>query len=167
MGAIKKQEKKLDAYHRKQLKRILNIRYPTKIKNKTLYKKTREKPLTQTIAQNRWKLFGHILRRDRLIPANQVMEAYFEPSKAGGFKGKKRITLPVTLNKDLESLNNKKQHLIDHSYCKRLKLNNKTDLEEIRQLAQDRVMWKELVYQMASLRTGDADDSDDSTAEGQ
>ena len=35
----KTDEEKLDSFHRKQLRRILGIRYPTKISNKSLYKK--------------------------------------------------------------------------------------------------------------------------------
>ena len=40
---------KLDAFHRKQLRKVLNIYYPTKISNKTLYKKCNEKPLSTHI----------------------------------------------------------------------------------------------------------------------
>ena len=40
---------KLDAFHRKQLRKVLNIYYPTKISNKTLYKKCNEKPLSTQI----------------------------------------------------------------------------------------------------------------------
>ena len=32
------EEERLNAYHRKQLKKILNIRYPKKITNKSLYR---------------------------------------------------------------------------------------------------------------------------------
>ena len=35
-GLTKHQEDMLDAHHRKQLRRVLNIRYPTKIRNKRL-----------------------------------------------------------------------------------------------------------------------------------
>ena len=37
------EQNKLDAFHRKQLRKVLNIYYPTKISNKTLYKKCNEK----------------------------------------------------------------------------------------------------------------------------
>ena len=47
---------KLDAFHRKQLRKVLNIYYPTKISNKTLYKKCNEKPLSTHILERRWRL---------------------------------------------------------------------------------------------------------------
>ena len=71
------EEEKLNAFHRKQLKRILNIRYPTKITNKSLYSKCQEKPISLQILEFRWNLFGHILRRDKDIPANKATRAYF------------------------------------------------------------------------------------------
>ena len=66
---------KLDAFHRKQLRKVLNIYYPTKISNKTLYKKCNE-PLSTHILESRWRLFGHILRRNEDIPANKAMQLY-------------------------------------------------------------------------------------------
>ena len=68
---------KLEAFHRKQLRKVLNIYYPTKISNKTLYKKCIEKPLSTHILECRWRLFGHILRRNEEIPANKAMQLYF------------------------------------------------------------------------------------------
>ena len=68
---------KLDAFHRKQLRKVLNIYYPTKISNKTLYKKCNEKPLSTHILESRWRFFGHILSRNEEIPANKAMQLYF------------------------------------------------------------------------------------------
>ena len=68
---------KLDAFHRKQLRKVLNIYYPTKISNKTLYKKCNKKPLSTHILESRWRLFGHILRRNEEIPANKAMQLCF------------------------------------------------------------------------------------------
>ena len=73
---ILSEEERLNAYHRKQLKKILNIRYPKKITNKSLYKICQEKPLSLQTLSARWSLFGHILRRDRDIPANKATRAY-------------------------------------------------------------------------------------------
>ena len=71
------EEERLNVYDRKQLKTILNIRYPTKITNKLLYRICQEKPLPLQILSARWSLFGHILRRDKDIPANKATRAYF------------------------------------------------------------------------------------------
>ena len=38
------EEEKINAFHRKQLKKVLNIKFPVKITNKSLYKKCQEKP---------------------------------------------------------------------------------------------------------------------------
>ena len=109
--------------------------------------------------------FWTYLRRDREIPANQAMDLYFEPSQVGGFKGQRRITLPVRLDNDLEVLNKyQNNHLSDHNYSKRLRLNDKIDLDQIRDMAQDRRKWRELVHQMTIVRTGDAEGSVEPTA---
>ena len=94
-------EKKMDAFHRKQLKRVLNIKYPTIISNEKLYETCKEKPISQTMRAARWKLFGHILRRDKEIPASKAMHAYYQDLGQKGFKGRRRITLPMVLNRDL------------------------------------------------------------------
>ena len=61
----KTDEEKLDSFHRKQLRRVLGIRYPTKISNKSLYKKNFEQtPISLEVLQARWRLFGHVLRRE-------------------------------------------------------------------------------------------------------
>ena len=66
-GVTAATEKKMDAFHRKQLKRVLNIKYPTIISNEKLYEISKEKPISQTMRAARWKLLGHILRRDQDI----------------------------------------------------------------------------------------------------
>ena len=103
-GLTKTERNKLDAFHRKQLKRVLNIRWPTKISNIRLYQITKEEPINITCKRARWELLGHILRRDNNIPANQAMSYYFEATKPG-FPGAKRTTLATVLNEDLAELN--------------------------------------------------------------
>ena len=100
----KTQVEKLNAFHRQQLRRLLNIKYPTIITNKTLYSETNERPISLDILEHRWRLFGHILRRDPEIPANKSMEAYFV--RCGNpFKGRPLTTLPTVLHQDLQTLN--------------------------------------------------------------
>ena len=74
------EEERLNAYHRKQLKKVLNFRCPKKIKNKSLYRICQEKPLSLQILSAGWILFGHILRRDKDISANKATRAYFIPN---------------------------------------------------------------------------------------
>eukprot|EP00795_Rhopilema_esculentum_P010766 gene10766-19556_t len=66
-----------------------------------------EKPISYTMREQRWQLFGHILRRDRNIPEFKAMELYFRSKKAKGFRGKPRTTLPKVLNEDLNAYYNK------------------------------------------------------------
>ena len=148
-------ESMLDAHHRKQLRRVLNTRYPTKIINKRLYEICNEIPISITILKTRWKLFGHILRRDKDIPANKSMEFYFtkiNPTDKN-FKGRERTNLPSTLARDLDTLHNKTKPL-DHTYSKRTvpKLRSLQDLEELRNIAQNRNEWKDLTRKIITAR---------------
>ena len=124
------EEEKINAFHRKQLKKVLNIKFLVKITNKSQYKKCQEKPLSLQILKARWKLFGHILRRDSDIPANKATGAYFI-QYGHKLTGRPTTTLPIVLNRDLG--------LIDH-----FRLQSTDDLVKIIELARDREQWREL-----------------------
>ncbi|GFS23376.1 hypothetical protein ElyMa_006975700 [Elysia marginata] len=126
------QEERLNAFHRKQLKKVLNIKYPVKITNSSLYNKCNERPLSIFILESRWRLFGHILRRDSQIPANQAMSGYFV-TEGSKFKGRPLTTLPVVLNRDLSRIINSN-----------LQLKSSHDLEHLRSIAQQRDEWTKL-----------------------
>ena len=128
----------------KLLQKVLGIKYPTIISNVSLYKKSKEIKISTTIRQARWKLFGHILRRDRTIPANLAMNYYFSETREKGFRGRRIMTLPLTLVQDLHTLHTTTLLLQDHSYYKRLKMNDQKDLEILRLIAQDREEWRML-----------------------
>ena len=123
------EEERLNAYHRKQLKKILNIRYPKKMTNKSFYRICQEKPLSLQILSARWSLFGHILRRDKDIPANKATRAYFIPN-GNKLRGRPKTTLPIVLNRDLSLI----QDL--------MRLHSSKDLAEITELAQDSKCWR-------------------------
>ena len=53
----------------KNLRRILHVKYPEKMKNEKVYKKTNEKPITLEILFNRWRMFGHTLGMNIRSPA--------------------------------------------------------------------------------------------------
>ena len=131
----KTEEEKLNAFHRKQLKKILNIKYPTKITNKSLYKVCKDKPISITITEACWKLFGHILRRDKDIPANNATRAYFI-KETTRFVGHPKTTLPIVLKRDLAS--------IDHP----IQLSSAKDLDNITALAQNRANWRALTNEI-------------------
>ena len=133
----KTEEEKLNAFHRQQLRKILNIKYPVKITNSSLYEKCNECPLSITLLESRWRLFGHILQRNSEIPANKSMNSYFI-SHRSKFRGRPFTTLPVVLNKDLTSLK---------------------DLEHLRSVAQNRQTWRKLTTRIREA--AEASPSDD------
>ena len=118
-----REEEKLNAFHRQQLRKMLNIKYPVKITNSSLYEKCNECPLSITLLENRWRLFGHIHRRNSEIPANKSMKSYFI-SHGSKFKGRPLTTLPVVLNKDLTRVSDDK-----------LQLTSLKDLEHLRSVS--------------------------------
>ncbi|GFR64503.1 hypothetical protein ElyMa_000179900 [Elysia marginata] len=125
----KTDEEKLDSFHRKQLCRVLEIRYPKKFSNKSLYKKCEQTPISLEMLQARWKLFGHVLRRGQSILANKAMAFYFHDN-AKRARGRPITTLPMTLNKDLKILQNRS-----------ISLTSQKDLETLRKIAERRREW--------------------------
>ncbi|GFS05961.1 hypothetical protein ElyMa_001212600 [Elysia marginata] len=81
------------------------------------------------------KLFGHILRRRRDIPANKATRAYFIQC-GKNHRGRPRKTLPTVLNRDLA--------LIDHE----IRLHSSDELDKINALAQDRRQWHEMTVKI-------------------
>ena len=75
-------EYKIDAFHRRQLRGILNIRYPKRIRNEELYFMIDERELSITIAERRKKHLGHARRRKNaasdihqcLVPLDKVCQ---------------------------------------------------------------------------------------------
>ena len=94
-----KEEEDLDGFHRKQLRIVLNVKYPVKMRSKTVYRITKEELLSISILRNRWKLFGHVLRMSEETPAFKSMIHYFSTSDAPKFRGWPRTNLPWKLNK--------------------------------------------------------------------
>ena len=122
----KTDEEKLDSFHRKQLRRVLGIRYPTKISNKSLYKKCEQTPISLEVLQARLRLFDHVLRREPSIPANKAM-AFYVHDNAKRARGRPITTLPMTLNNDLKILQNLS-----------ISLTSQKDLETLRKNAERR-----------------------------
>ena len=145
------EEKKLDAFHRKQLKRVVGIRYPVKITNKALYKQCNKRPLSVYVLENRWRFFGHILRRDREISANKAMEGFFIP-QGDKYRGRPITTLPVVLNNDLSRLES-------NTYG----LKTFKDIENLKKIAEQRDQWSILCTGIQ--KAAEALQSDDYDAE--
>ena len=134
-------EYNLDSFHRQQLRTALHIKFPHVVSNSDLYQRTNEIPLTLTILKIRWKLFGHILRLLPQTPSQRSTRHYFPTSKSSWFRGRQRITIPITLNKDLvrasEHFNFSQTHGIQQ-------FQSVQDLEKLIELRHDRQLWKHL-----------------------
>ena len=100
-GLTVNDELKLDTFHRKELRRVIDKRYPDKISNAKLYEKCKTYPISLQITELRWQKFGHILRLDRDTPAYTSMLYYFSTSSVGLYRGADRTTIVTTLNRDI------------------------------------------------------------------
>ena len=146
---------KLNAFHRRQLRSLLGIKWTDKVTNDEVYERTNSQPLSLIITRSRWNLFGHILRRPSDIPANVAMQSYFEPSTKAGYRGKPPINIPKLLDEDLMGIDQKTpsqdiQH--DHCYHRQIQLKNVKDLNKLRELAMDRKNWKVMTQQIVERR---------------
>ena len=123
-----KEEEEIDAFHRRQLRKVLNVKYPVTMRNSIVYRMTNESVLSVDMLRNRWKLFGHTLRMDEDTPAHKSMVHYFTGSQAGRFRGRPRVNMPRKLDEDLKKYSNDREELKsmdDLHVLKRLSPNRK------------------------------------------
>ena len=100
---------KLDAAHRRHLRRILGVFYPDHISNEDTYNCTSNtRPISIDVIEKRWTLFGHTLRLSKETTGNRVITQFYQ-SKAMGAneersptrRGRALTTLPRLLQRDL------------------------------------------------------------------
>ena len=133
-GLTKQDEEKLDTFHRRQLRSLIGVSFPQRISNINLYKRCKEKPISHTIREARWKLLGHILRMDSDAPPNKAIACYFSDDEDfSRFRGRPRTTLPVTLLNDLKTLKDPFLNL------------RSEDVKHLKTVADDRHSWQNLV----------------------
>ena len=157
-GITKEEEKNLNSFHRKQLRRILNVKYPIIMKNKEIYSKTGEKPISLEIVANRWRMFGHALRMSTKSPAYKAMYNYFTITDSTKFRGRRRETLPQTLHNDIQRATSS-----DDNFYNKFKVNSLrklSDLEQLKVLAMNRNEWKKIskvIYKTAEAETNNSE----------
>ncbi|GFS06899.1 hypothetical protein ElyMa_002975500, partial [Elysia marginata] len=108
--------------------------------------KTNETPISLTILEARWRLFGHILRQAINTPPNVVMTEHFK-TEGSKQRGRPKTSIVTRLRRDLKIHNN------DHWSTR---LHSITDLDHICDIAQDRSNWKHLttaIYRSAQTDT--------------
>ena len=131
-AAPKKVLEKLDISHRKHLRSILNIHWPTGvISNNNLYKRCKTTPLSQRIEKSRWTMLGHILRGSETSPAYLALNFTLDGSaKYKSRAGRHRINLFNTIKNDLKS--------------RKIQLTRPEDITALREIASDRLKWRRL-----------------------
>ena len=137
-------ERKINSFHRRQLRRIIGIKWPHKISNKKLYKRTESKPISITITERRWKLLGHIMRLPATCPARKAMRYYFEVRTNKKYRGRRRTTIVTTINRDIKRTREKYTKfpvtpLISH-----------VSLQNIHTKAKNRTLWSKIVDQVVN-----------------
>ena len=153
-GISKTQEKQLDAFHRQQLRRILNVKWKDKLANILVYRRCDTEPLSLQIVERRWRFFGHVLRLNERTPAWKAMYNYFDNRPLKKFKGRPRTTIVTTLTRDLNRLNK-----LNPAYTRNKQipcLEKCEDLEILQKLALNRPLWRNLtecIYQAAKAET--------------
>ena len=121
----------LDSFHRRQLRTLLGIKWPQRIRNSALYERCQCESLSSLIRKNRWRLFGHILRLLDNTPAKLSMIHYFKSTERK-WRGRPRITLPLRLAEDMAAVGAGT-------------LNTIADLRRLEMLSCDRSSWREVV----------------------
>ena len=144
-GLSKKDEDCLDSFHRRQLRRVLNIKWPHRISNANVYKTTRSHPISIDILKARWRLFGHVLRMGNETPAVKAMHYFFSTIKAARkFRGRPRTTIHTTLSKDVKDLLATNSDFINTLNIPKT-FSKISDLERFQSIAQDRKIWKKII----------------------
>ena len=134
MGLRKKEVEKAAAFHRRQLRKLLGIRWPQKISNRALYKITGTTNLETFVTTARMKMLGHTLRLDPATPAQQAMDLYFSAGRRP--RGHPRACLASAVAEDFSKLG--------------LRFRTANDLARARQIAADRDRWRGLVASLAT-----------------
>jgi len=102
---------RIDAAHRRHLRRLLGIYYPERISNQELYKQTESKPISVDITELRWTMLGHTLRLPEETPGNTAIKQYYRrkveqtdiPRKSTR-RGRVLTTIPRLLQLDIQKL---------------------------------------------------------------
>ena len=122
---------KLYVCHRKHLRAILNVRWPSIMSNKTLYERCNTRPLSERVALVRWKMLGHVLRSPENSPAQSALWFVVDYMKIlPGRRGRHRMNLFKVIRDDL--------------LFRGFNINCYEDVLNMREIAGDRSKWRKL-----------------------
>ena len=104
------QEKKLDSFDSKCLRKILGIKWSDFITNEEVRERSRQQPVTDTICKRRLSWLGHAVRLPPSRLANQVLTWH-----PGGKRlpGKPRMNYRQTVTRDLKLVDRKWDDVLD------------------------------------------------------
>ena len=136
-----KLEKKIDSFHRKKLRGVINICWPKLTSNERLYAKTEATKRSAIIRMKRLNWLGHWMRLNRQTPVRLALYESLQPERRK--RGRPSLTWIKFREKDLESVDIK------------LNLSNKRTPEEriaaLEGLAEDRSKWRKLVKDIMTV----------------
>ena len=95
--------KSLDAFHRRLLRQCINITWPRKISNISLYDLTKATPWSSQIEKRRLSWLGHLMRLNSDTPARKALDEALVPQTRK--RGKPKTIWLNTIKKDLEKRN--------------------------------------------------------------
>ena len=128
----------LDNCHRRHLRSILGIRWPSTISNNQLYACCNSQPLSVTVQERRWRMLGHVLRMPQDTPAQLALHFAVEGSQIQkGGRGRHQTNLLDTIKSDL------KHHQIA--------LKCVDDIKTVRALANDKATWRSMGKHLLQL----------------
>ena len=99
----KELEKEIDVFQRKMLRSIVQIKWPYKISNKELYKRTKQKRWSERIKIRSIKWLGHLIRQPEKSPAKLALRESLRPIRRP--RGKPKTTWIAMINNDLKHVN--------------------------------------------------------------
>ena len=150
-----KESDKLDAFHRRQLRKVIGIHYPDKISNVELYARTGCSQLSHELFQARWRMFGHVLRMSNEVLAKQAVLYYFRNEKTIGFIGHPRTTIATVFDQDLKQIqkvsSTKRGRKKSTIASLPQQLSSIEDLHHLERLASERRKWQKITVDAHTL----------------
>ena len=128
----RKEENKIDAWHRNHLRQILKKTYPIKLTNEELYNIAQVRPISERVKKYRWDMLGKVLRSPENSPAYCSLIYAINSTSKSTTKLKGRVGRPQTNLLDL---------IENDLLTKGLEL---LDLESIKEIARNKTVWEKL-----------------------
>ena len=115
----------VDAFHRRMLRKMLNVTWPKKMSNEKVHNITKAIPWSKIVANRRLRWFGHLVRLPDGAPAKQALK---EAERLCPMPRGRRRTIWLDIMK---------KQLLTHGM----------NFEQAKSYAQDREYWRALCYE--------------------